>query len=70
VTLNDRRENDNVERVSHKLPSRDLQKKNDASAQRVVPPITMSVTIQATMKIIKGIQVFRGAFFDKGITMK
>jgi hypothetical protein len=47
-----------------------VQKKSDASAQRVVPPITMGVTAQATMKIIKVIKISKGAFFDVGITVK
>jgi hypothetical protein len=70
VTRNDRREDGNVVSISHKLPSRDVQKKSDASAQRVVPPITMGVTAQATMKIIKVIKISKGALFDEGITVK
>jgi hypothetical protein len=70
VTRNDRREDDNVKCISHKLPSRDVQNKSDASAQRVVPPITMGVTAQATMKIIKVIKISKGALFDEGITVK
>jgi hypothetical protein len=70
VARNDRREDDNVECISHKLLSRDVQKKSDASVQRVVPPITMSVTAQATIKIIKVIKISKGSFFDKGITVK
>jgi hypothetical protein len=70
VTRNDRREDDNVKCISHNLSSRDVQKKSDASAQRVVPPITMGVTAQATMKIIKVIKISKGAFFDEGVTVK
>jgi hypothetical protein len=71
VTRNDRREDDNVKSISHKLPSRDVQKKSDASAQRVLSPITMGVaTAQATMKIITVIKISKGALFDVGITVK
>jgi hypothetical protein len=47
-----------------------VKKKSDASAQKVVPPITMSVTAQATMKIIKVIKTSKDLFFDEGITVK
>jgi hypothetical protein len=70
VTRNDRREDDNIKSISHKLPSRDVQKKSGASAQRVVPPITMGVTAQVTMKIITGIKISKGPFFDVGITVQ
>jgi hypothetical protein len=70
VTRNDRSEDDNVKGMGHRLPSRDMQKKSDASAQRVVPPITMGVTAQATMKVIKGIKISKGPFFDVGVTVK
>jgi len=44
VTLNDWSKDDNVKSIGHKFPSRDVQKKSDASAQRVMPPKTMGVT--------------------------
>jgi hypothetical protein len=70
MTLNDGSENDNAKSICHEFPSRDVQKKSDASAQRVVPPITMGVTTQATMKIIKGIKVSKCPFFNVSITIK
>jgi hypothetical protein len=70
VTRNDRSEDDNLKSIGHKFPSCDVQKKSDASAQWVVPPITMGVTTQATMKIIEGIEVSKCPFFDVGITVK
>jgi hypothetical protein len=47
-----------------------MQKRGDASAQRVVPPKAMGETTQATVKIIKGIEVSKCLFFDVGITVK
>jgi hypothetical protein len=47
-----------------------MQKKSDASTQRVMPPKTMGITTQATMKILKGIKVSKCPFFDVSITVK
>jgi hypothetical protein len=70
VTRNDWSKDDNVKSISHKFPSRDMQKKSDASAQRMMPPKTMSVTTQATMKILKGIKVSKCPFFNVSINVK
>ena len=70
MTRNDRSEDDNVKSVGDKFPSRDMQKRGDASAQRVVPSKAMGETTQATVKIINGIEVSKCLFFDVGITVK
>jgi hypothetical protein len=36
----------------------------------MVPPITMSVTAQTTMKVIKVVKISQGSFFDEGITVQ